>query len=424
MSDARGERLLADPRLLAVLSVTATAVMANQAAPVALPGISTDLGVPEGDVGLVITAFFLPASVMLLVVGSLADVYGRKRVVVPSLFVFGAAGVGIFFVDSFAALLALRGLQGAAFPALTPLSTAIIGDLYEGPAGATAQGLRSSANGLAGIVGPALAGALAGIAWQYPFLMGAAAFPVLAVVAVALPETAGLEASEGAGNPVAVVAEHLRGLGGEFTDPNLRLLAVGGGVIYLTKFAVMTFVPLLAVRTFGAGAFAAGLLLSVRGLVRIGAAPLSGRLVEATSRTRALAGSLCLAAGGTALLPVLPAWLEGLGPLMPGVPAVPPLVTLAVLMGAYSAGEALFNPVLNDTVIDIADPERRASVVHTVSVFKNGASALSPAVFGLVLTANGFPPLFALAAAVPVGYAVLLVVRFDGAAADAETEGD
>lgn len=393
-------RLLTDPRLLTALSITGVTVLSNQAAPVALPGISSSLGVPEGDVGLVMTAFFLPASVMLLVVGSLADIYGRRRVVLPSLAVFGAAGVGIFFVDSFAALLVLRGVQGAAFPALTPLSTAIIGDLYDGSAGATAQGLRSSANGLAGIVGPALAGALAGIAWQYPFLLSALTIPVLAVVYVTLPETAGGDDGAAANDGLLV---HLRAVNEQFAQPNLRLLAVGAAVVYFLKFAVVTFIPLFAVRTLETSAFAAGLLLSTRGLVRIFSAPLSGTVVERFSRKRALMGSLALAAASTLLMPILPGMLVG----------VPPLIVLGVLMGGYSAGEALFNPVLNDTVIGIAAAERRAGVVNTISVFKNVASAASPAIFGLVLAATDFATLFLLAAVVPVVYAVLLFATFD-----------
>ncbi|MFB6096541.1 MAG: MFS transporter [Haloferacaceae archaeon] len=408
MADAATTRreLFTDPRLVSVLSVTGVAVFSNQAAPVALPGISRSLAVSDAQVGLVMTAFFLPASVMLLIVGSLADIYGRRTVVLPSLLVSGAAGVGIFFVDSFAALLALRVLQGAAFPALTPLSTAIIGDLYEGPTGATAQGLRSSVNGLSGVLGPAFAGVLAGVAWQYPFLLSALVFPVALVVYRYLPETGGHAAGERPG-----LLAHLRDIGTEFVDSDLRLLAVGGGVIYFAKFAVVTFIPLFAVRELGASAFAAGLLLSVRGLVRIFSAPLSGVAVERFARRGALVGTLLLVAATVVLMPLAPA----------AVPGVPPLVVLGLLVGAYSAGEALFNPVLNDTVVGLASDDRRAGVVNTISVFKNGASAVSPAVLGLVLTATDFGALFLLAAVVPVAYAALLLVRFDGGEAASTT---
>lgn len=397
--EPRQRDLLTDPRLLSVISVTGVAVFSNQAAPVAIPGISSTLAVSDARVGLVMTAFFLPSSVMLLIVGSLADIHGRRRIVLPSLVVFGLAGVGIFFVDSFEALLVLRALQGMSFPALTPLSTAIIGDLYDGPAGATAQGLRSSGNGVSGIVGPAIAGALAGIAWQYPFLMAGMAFPVLIVVYLYLPETAG---DNGAGS--GGVLSHVRSVAGDFVDADLRLLAVGAAVIYIVKLAVVTFIPLFAVRSLGVSVFAAGLLLSVRGAVRIVSAPLSGVAVARLSRRWALVGTLALVAVSVLLMPILPAVATG----------IPPLVTLAVLMGGYSAGEALFNPVLNDTVVGLASDGRRGGVVNTISVFKNVASAASPAFFGLVLTATDFGTLFLIAAVVPVGYAMLVLVRFDG----------
>lgn len=399
--DEADRALFADPRLLSVLSVTTVAVFTNQAAPVALPGISSSLAVTDAEIGLVMTAFFLPTTLMLLIVGSLADVYGRRRVVIPSLALFGAAGIGIFFVDSFRALLALRVIQGAAFPALTPLSTAIIGDLYEGPRGTTAQGFRSSANGVAGIAGPAVAGVLAGIAWQYPFLLALSTLPALVIVARYLPETAGAGGDAGTDRGVA---SNLRGVAGEYADTDFQLLAIGAATSYFTKFAVVTFIPLFAVRELGASAFIAGMLLSVRGVVRVVSAPLAGKLVAAGTRRIALVGMILLAGVSVGFMPVLPTVS---GPIAP-------VVLLAVLMGTYSAGEALFNPVLNDSVVGIATDERRGVVVNSISVFKNGASAASPAFFGVVLTVTDFTMLFWIAALIPVVYAGSLLALFTG----------
>ncbi|MCH8200046.1 MAG: MFS transporter, partial [Chloroflexi bacterium] len=73
-----------------------------------LPVIAQSLGVTDGQIGLVLTAFTLPAVFLAPVWGMLTDLRGRKRVLVVSLLVYGVAGLSIALVDSLSWLLALR----------------------------------------------------------------------------------------------------------------------------------------------------------------------------------------------------------------------------------------------------------------------------------------------------------------------------
>lgn len=75
-------------------------------------------------------------------------------------------------------------LQGISFAALTPIIVTSIGDLYAGTKEATAQGLRFTGSGISQTVFPLGAGVLVGVAWQYPFLLYAIAFPIAAVIYV------------------------------------------------------------------------------------------------------------------------------------------------------------------------------------------------------------------------------------------------
>ena len=63
----------------------------------AFPKIVVELGLSPQDVGLLITMFTLPGVFLAPVVGVLADRVGRKRILVPSLFLFGIAGFACFF---------------------------------------------------------------------------------------------------------------------------------------------------------------------------------------------------------------------------------------------------------------------------------------------------------------------------------------
>lgn len=386
--------LLTDSRLGAVVLLTFVGMIGVHGVPPVLPAISESLGVPDDRIGLVMTAFFLPAAVALPVVAVVADLVGRRPVALGSLVLFGLAGTGVYFVESFAAILLLRGVQGLAFPGLVPLSITLTGDLYTGAAGTTAQGLRLSVNGIGSTLSPLVAGALAGLAWPVPFLLFAVAFPAVAVVAATLPETR----TGAADGPAGVdVPAYLRAVAAELADRDLALLVIGGFAVFFAQFAVLTFVPLFAVRHLGASSFVAGALIAVFGGTRIVISPLAGPVVARVGRTPVIVAGTGLA--GTCTL------------LMAGVGSV---LGLGGLLFAFAFGLALFTPTLNDAVTGMASPTRRAGVVNVMEVGKTGAIAASPAAFGLVLAGAGFGALFGLAAAVFVAYATVALVFLRG----------
>ena len=198
-------RLFTDPRLLTITLVSFAATFGSYAASPALPSIVSGVGVSEADVGLVMAAYTLPAIFLLPITGVLTDMYGRRTVLLPSVVLFGIAGVAVAFVDSFAAILALRVLQGIGGAAIIPVAITLIGDLYTGEEGSAAQGIRLSANGISSIALPAVAGFLAGLAWQYPFLLYAVAIPAAVCTYLFVPET--LEGSTPT-SPTAEVREY------------------------------------------------------------------------------------------------------------------------------------------------------------------------------------------------------------------------
>lgn len=403
-------RLLTDGRFLAITLASAVGVFGNQAVPAVLPSIGEGLALAEAEIGLVMTVFFFTSMLGIPVLGVVADIHGRRPVVLSSLIAFGGGGVAVFFVDSFALLLALRAVQGVGIAGTTSLSVAFLGDFFEGTTGTTAQGLRSSANGLTIIAAPAVAGALATFGWRYPFLLYGAAFPVAIFVYVALPEgrVARSDNGEGddpsesdAGGPgsttlrtelrryAATMSESLR-------DRNIAVLVAGGFTVFFVRYGLLTIVPLLAVRRLGASAAVLGLALSVIGVVRVVVSPFSGALVGRVSRKVAFVVTMGVVAASMGLLAV--------------VPSIPALVGALVV---FSVGMALFNPVLNDTITATATAETRAGVVSTVQTAKGVANTASPTLFTLLLAATGFATVFLTAAAVALGYVGLVVLALD-----------
>jgi len=97
-----------------------------------LNSLTGPFGVSAADIGLFMSAFTAPAIVMIPLAGLLADRYGRKKVLIVGLLVFGAAGVTIAFTTEFITGVGLRALQGIGFAGITPVIITSIGDMYEG----------------------------------------------------------------------------------------------------------------------------------------------------------------------------------------------------------------------------------------------------------------------------------------------------
>lgn len=394
-TDASARALLTDHRLVSILMLSGVGVIGPQAVPPALPAIQSTLSVPDAQIGLVMTALFLPAMVLTPVTGAICDIYGRRPVSLASLALFGAAGMAIFAAPSFEVLLALRVVQGISFAALTPLSVAFIGDFFAGTAGTTAQGIRVSTNGIVIIAVPAIAGVLADVAWNYPFLLYAGAFPALVYVYYNFPEATAFDT----GTDRSVRGEfrtYVRGMATALNDRNLLLLILGGFTLFLVKFGMMTIVPLLATRTVGLRPATVGLLFSLIGLVRVLVSPQAGRVAGWLPRKTGFVLTMSVVAGGMGLF-ALASTLVG-------------LVTAVIV---YAVGMSLFNPTLNDTVTATAPPDNRAGVVSALQAAKNFANTVGPAGASVLLAATDFRTVFVAATAIALVYVGLVVVGLD-----------
>ena len=390
-------RLLTDPSVLAVIAISFTGAFAANAIPTTLPAIGDAFAVGDGRIGLVMTAFFLPVIVMNPVVGVLVDIYGRRRVVLPALFVFGTAGVAAMFAVTFPQLLVLRALQGMAFAGTLPLTSTLMGDLYTGSEGATVQGLRSSANGLSNALAPVVAGVLATLSWRYPFLVFAMAFPALAIVYVAYPEP--IEPAVDGGAHAGIRAElggYWASIKSEANDRNLLLLLCGGFALFFVKQGMKAYVPVYLVSAMGGDVATAGLVFGVYGAVRVPFAPLSGPVTERIGRKYTLVLAAATIAVGVSI-----------------IPAATGLPLLLVAVSVFAVGEAVFNPVVSSGVADLTRDDTRGGIMSGLASLKSTANALSPAVVGLLVALSGFTVAFVATAVVAVVYGVCVLLLVD-----------
>ena len=170
--------LFKDVNLYVIFLVTLIAIMGVSSITPAFPLISQKLGISTKQIGLLITVFTLPGVALTLVLGVLADHLGRKRIIVPALFLFAFSGAACGLVRDFEILLLFRFFQGIGAAPLGALNITMIGDLYDGIRRNTAMGYNASVLSIGTAIYPVIGGALAASAWYFPFFLPLLALPV------------------------------------------------------------------------------------------------------------------------------------------------------------------------------------------------------------------------------------------------------
>ena len=150
-------------QLAALATVPFIMVLGNSMLIPILPQIANQLNLGQAQVGLLITAFSLPAGLTIPWAGLLSDRVGRIRVIAPALIVFGvgglAAGLATILAERpFPLMLGARVLQGVGAGGTYQLALALAGDIFQTSERSKVLGILESANGLGKVVSP-LAGA-------------------------------------------------------------------------------------------------------------------------------------------------------------------------------------------------------------------------------------------------------------------------
>jgi EmrB/QacA subfamily drug resistance transporter len=153
---------------------------------VALPTIQVDLGVAEGSLQWVMSAYALAFGGLLLLGGRAADLLGRRRVFIVGVATFSGASLLAGLAWSAEILVAARALQGVGAAAMTPAALSILTTTFpEGRDRNVALGVWSAVGAAGGSAGVLLGGLLTGLAgWEWMFFLN---LPVGVTVIAAAP---------------------------------------------------------------------------------------------------------------------------------------------------------------------------------------------------------------------------------------------
>ena len=158
---------------------------------VALPAIADDLGGGLAGQQWVVNAYLLTLGSLILIGGSLGDVYGEKRVFVLGLVGFGVMSALCAAAPSIGVLIGGRALQGLFGALLTPASLAIIVAAFPEDERGKAIGTWTAYAGIAAVVGPLVGGWLVDqLSWRWIFAINVPFVLVTLAVATRMPARA------------------------------------------------------------------------------------------------------------------------------------------------------------------------------------------------------------------------------------------
>jgi EmrB/QacA subfamily drug resistance transporter len=159
------------PILIALMLAMALIAMDTTIVATAVPQVVGDLG-GFSLVGWVFSIYLLAQTVTIPVYGKLADLYGRKPVLVIGITVFLIGSAASAASWDMLSLIAFRGLQGVGAGSIGATVNTIAGDLYDIRERGKVQGWLSSVWGISAVVAPALGGVFAEYAsWRWIFLV-------------------------------------------------------------------------------------------------------------------------------------------------------------------------------------------------------------------------------------------------------------
>jgi len=386
-NQSKGQRPIhRDTNLQIIFCVTLMAVLGVATITPAFPKIVQELNISPQDVGLLITVFTFPGILLTLVLGVLADRFGRRKILVPSLMLFGIAGGACVLARDFNLLLILRFFQGIGAASLMSLNVTIIGDLYSGRECTTAMGYNASVFNVGTAIYPAVGGALAMLGWYYPFLLSFIAIPVGLLVLFSLK------------NPEPKMEEHLKKYLSNVWQSIKNRQVVGLSIATIVTFilfygAYLTYLPILIERSFGASSLIIGLILASMSLTTALASSQMGRLARVYSERNLLKAAFILYALALVIIPF-----------------VPNLWALLIPTLIFGVAHGISNPSRLTLLVGLAPIKHRAAFMSISATVLQLGQTLGPLLMGAIFGIWGIGGPFYLGAGLSIVMFALAVI--------------
>jgi MFS family permease len=345
-----------------------------------LPELRDGLNTTLAGAAWSLTAYLIPFASIMIVSGTLAERWGRRRTVKLAYLAYAAASLGCALAPTVGLFLTGRSLQGAANAFTTPLLVASISNLVPQQRLGRSLGHYSSMQAAGQAFAPLVGGAAAALNYRWAFVASMVAAAALALVpppdAPSTPGTPGRTSAR----------DRWRAL----LNRELTVACAVAFGLYFATSGLLLLVALLAGDRFGLGPDARGLVIAAFGVAGLLGGSALGRLADRTGIGRFAAAALIVLTVAVAL--------AGLSS------SIAMLVTLTAACGAASTGGRL---VVN-TLAVTSTPTNRGGATSIMLAWQFLGSALAPLAF-LPIYHTG-PELGFLASSSGAGFGLVMLV--------------
>jgi EmrB/QacA subfamily drug resistance transporter len=390
---------------------------------VGLPTLAQAFNTSFQGVQWIVLAYLLAITTLIVSVGRLGDITGRRRLLLAGIFLFTVASVLCGVAPTLWLLIAARAAQGLGAAIMMALTMAFIGETVPKEKTGSAMGLLGTMSAIGTALGPSLGGVLiAGLSWRAIFLVnvplgiltfllahrylpvdrrepktGRVGFDHVGTLLLALTLAAyalAMTMGRGSFGPLnmALLLVAVFGVGlfvlaearaaspliplAMFRDPVLSASLAMSALVSTVMMATLVVGPFYLSGALGLDAALVGLVLSVGPIAAALTAVPAGRIADRFGAQRMTIVGLIAIAAGSFVLSMMPATL--------GIPGyIAPIVVLTV-------GYALFQTANNTAVMTDIRPDQRGVISGMLNLSRN---------LGLITGASVMGAVFALASA-------------------------
>ena len=390
---------------------------------VGLPTLAQAFNASFQEVQWIVLAYLLAITTLIVSVGRLGDIIGRRRLLLAGIVLFTVASVLCGVAPTLWLLIAARAAQGLGAAIMMALTMAFVGETVPKDKTGSAMGLLGTMSAIGTALGPSLGGVLiAGLGWRAIFLVNVplgiltlllayrylpvdrrrpkadrAGFDTMGTLLLALTLAAyalAMTIGRGSFGPLnmALLLAAVVGVGlfvlaearaasplirlAMFRDPVLSASLAMSALVSTVMMATLVVGPFYLSRALGLDAALVGLVMSVGPLVVALTGVPAGRIADRFGAQRMTIVGLIGMAAGSFVLSMMPATL--------GIPGyIAPLVVI-------TAGYALFQTANNTAVMTDVPPDQRGVISGMLNLSRN---------LGLITGASVMGAVFALASA-------------------------
>ncbi|CCV14684.1 Major facilitator superfamily MFS_1 [Mesorhizobium sp. STM 4661] len=390
---------------------------------VGLPNLAQAFNASFQDVQWIVLAYLLAITTLIVSVGRLGDIAGRRRLLLAGIFLFTAASGLCGFATTLWWLVAARAVQGLGAAIMMALTIAFVADTVPKARTGSAMGLLGTMSAIGTALGPSLGGVLiAGFDWRAIFLIAVplgmltfylahrhlpvdrvepkadrAGFDTIGTLLLAMTLAAyalAMTAGRGSFGPLnmALLLAALFGVGlfvlaeartasplvrlAMFRDQALSASLAMNALVSTVMMATLVVVPFYLSRALGLNEALVGLTMSIGPIVSALSGVVAGRIVDRLGAPTMVGAGLVLMTAGSFALSVIPASFGIAGYI----------AAIIILTPGYQ----MFQAANNTAVMMDVRPDQRGVVSGMLSLSRN---------LGLITGASVMGAVFALASA-------------------------